>query len=519
MPVLAAEGVTKRFGVTLALDDVSLDVRAGEINALVGENGSGKSTLCRVLFGDPIIAATGGYEGRISLDGVEVSIGDPQDAHACGIGLVHQESALIGDMSIAENVTLGREPVRGSAPLAPVDRAQARAVADAALSRLGVRLDADGAVSELPLGLRQIAETARETDRFGLRVLVLDEPSAALSASEAEALAVATRRLADSGVGVLFVSHRLPEVLALADRVTVLRDGRIVRTLARGEADQAQVARLMVGSDSGRHIRRARRPSEKVALRIEDLKVAMPGDTLRGITFAVRAGEILGVTAQAGHGRLALANGLLGFYPAAGRVEVNGRPVRLGDPAAMERAGLSVIHEDRRHVGLELDRSIALNIGLPSLLAGRAFVRARRFPGGGFVDTAGMAAAAEDLVERFSIRCTGVGQKVGELSGGNQQKVAIARGVVSGPDALIVAEPTRGIDVSAKDVVLEALASVADDGVAVVVVSGEVAELERVCDRVIVLRHGRMAAEYGAPLDTVAIEMGLLGEAVSWGAA
>jgi simple sugar transport system ATP-binding protein len=509
--ILAVEGLTKGFGTVTALDDVSLDVCAGEIHALVGENGSGKSTLCRVLSGDPLIAQTGGYRGRILLDGSEVSIASPAQALAAGIGLVHQELSLVAQMTIAENIVLGREPTRGVAPLSGIDHRSANTTASDALNMLGVAMDPRRVVGELPIGMQQLVEAARELSRAGLRVLILDEPSAALSKRESETLATMMRAAADAGVAVLFISHRLTEVLDVSDRITVLRDGGVAGAFARGETDAVELARLMLGEETGEVISRGPVGVREPVLSIDGLRVAMPGDPLRDLSLTVGRGEIVGVTAQAGHGRLAVAGGLLGLYPAQGSIAVGDARLTPGDVVALEDAGVSVVHEDRRNVGLDPSASIELNIALPSMLAGRRFVRALWLPGGGFPDAGAMRDAAIELIERLSIKCESPDQAVGELSGGNQQKVAIARAVVSRPAALIVAEPTRGIDVRAKEVVLRTLVSIADEGVGVVVVSGEIAELERVCDRVVVLRNGRKSAEFRSPLQAVEIELAVQG--------
>lgn len=510
--VLVIENLVKRYGGTVALDGVSLDIREGEIHALVGENGSGKSTLCKVLFGDVSVAATGGYEGRIVLSGEPVSFSSSEDALDHGVVLVHQELSLIAGMTIAENVMLGREPVRTRAPLASIDRHAAERETARALADVGLQVAPGALTGELPISTQQLVEAARAFSRSDIKVLVLDEPSAALSTAESEALVRLMRTLARTGVGILLVSHRLSEVIDVADRVTVLRDGRVAGTFEASAVTVAGLARLIVGEGEAAPVPRVRTTSSAKALSLHDLRVAMPGDPLRGLSLAVHAGEIVGITSQAGHGRLALGNGLLGIYPAHGSVCVSGASVTLGDVAAMERAGMSVVHEDRREVGLDTAASVALNIALPSLVAGRRFVRAAWLPGGGFPDHVAIDGAAEALVERFDIRCTSVKQPVGELSGGNQQKVAIARGVASEPAVLVVVEPTRGVDVRVRTTVLEALCSIADEGVGVLVVSGEVGELERVCDRIVVLREGRAAAEYAAPFDAVEIELAVLGE-------
>lgn len=514
MPVLAAIGVTKRYGEAVALDGVDFAVEPGEVHALLGENGSGKSTLCKVLFAAPEILQSGGLEGSVTLDGRPVSFAGPAEALDAGVGLVHQELSLAGDLTVAENVTLGIEPVRGAGPLSPVDRERAEALARDALAGIGAAIEPSTPLRDLPIGAWQLVETARETSRAALRVLLLDEPSTALSAAEADGLAKMVRSLADAGVGVVLVTHRVPEALALADRVTVLRDGRVAASVPVSEADPARVAAWMVGDAAQAGNRTRRRTLGGIALSLEELVVSLPGDPLRALSLDVRAGEIVGVTSQAGHGRLALAAGLLGLARSTGRVTVAGTVVRPGTPGEALRSGLVVIHEQRDGVVLAPDESVAFNLFFASAVAGRGFVRSRRLPGGGLLDLASMERASEDIVERLGIRCSSVRQPVRELSGGNRQKVVIGQALAAEPRALVVAEPTRGIDVVARQRVHEELRRLADSGVAVLVVSGDAGELAVLADRIVVLRGGRAVAEHTAPFDPVRLELAVLGEGI-----
>ena len=509
VPALRVEALTKRFGATLALDSVDITFERGEVHALVGENGSGKSTLAAILAGSPAIAETGGYEGVIELDGAPVQFCSPSEALAAGVGLVHQELSLIEGMTVAENVTLGREAVRARHPLAPLDRAAMRAITAEVLSRFNASFGPDDRVGDLPMGARQIVEAARQFARTELKVLILDEPSAALSTQEAASLVSVARAAAAAGAAVVFVSHRLDEVIEASDRITVLREGRVVGRLLAEDADPRGLAALMVGRDEDPPIRAERGACDQACLEITDLHVDMPGDPLCGLDVMVRRGEIVGLTGLAGMGRLALVAGLTGLFPARGEVDVDGRMIVPGDAGSALSAGLVLVHEERRGVGLALGESVALNVCWPSAYTAGRFTRWPRLPGRGVLSDRAMIEASEPYLERFDVRCASARQPVGELSGGNQQKVAFSRALMQGPRALIVAEPTRGIDISAKERLLTSLVEVASEGVAVLVVSGEIAELVRVCDRIITLKDGVTADEFSPPFDIIAIEVAL----------
>jgi len=385
-PVLELRGITKRYEGNTVLKGVTLAAAAGEIHALVGENGAGKSTLMNILFGMPVIRETGGYEGEILLDGRVVRFDGPQQAMAAGIGMVHQEFMLLPGFSVAENVKLNREPTRrgwlgrAAAPLpgavrawagklATLDRARMGADTRAALDRVGLSIDEWAVAAGLPVGHMQFVEIAREVDRARTRVVIFDEPTAVLTESEARTMLHVMRELARGGLAILFITHRLDEIFEVASRITVVRDGEVVATLDPAHTSAVHVAELMVGRPAKvavPHVVQAE-SGEAPVLTVRDLRVAMPGERVDGVSLELRRGEILGIGGLAGQGKTGIANGIMGLYPATGSVAVEGRPLALGDPRAAIRAGLAFVSEDRRGVGLLLDESIELNMILTAL--------------------------------------------------------------------------------------------------------------------------------------------------------
>jgi simple sugar transport system ATP-binding protein len=501
-PLLSVEHVSKEFYGNVVLDDVCFELKAGEILGLVGENGAGKTTLMRILFGMPVIAETGGYKGRVCIDGEEVSFSSPFDALDAGIGMVHQEFSLIPGFTTTENIVLNRESMRPSLlndvfgdRMSVLDRAAMRKRAQDAIEKLGVKLDPDMLVSEMPVGHKQFTEIAREITRSKTRVLVLDEPTAVLTESEAEVLLAALRKLAEAGIAIIFISHRLHEVVSVADRVVVLRDGLSIKDVPVEEASVRDIAAWMVGRSVAVESAAAeKRELGDVVLSVERLWVDMPGETVRDVSFSVRSGEILGFGGLAGQGKLGIPNGIMGLFPAGGAVSLRGRPVPSDDPRAALSMGMAFVSEDRRGVGLLLDESLDWNIAFTAMQVRGDYLKP--VLGGLFRvrDEAAMRALTEEYVRILDIKCTSPRQKAKELSGGNQQKVCLAKAFAVKPDLLFVSEPTRGIDVGAKKLVLDTLHRYNREyGTTIVMVSSELEELRSICDRIAIVDEGRIA--------------------------
>lgn len=515
VPVLEMKDISKSFYGTQVLKGIDLKVEQGEIHCLVGENGAGKSTLMNILFGMTVITQTGGYEGQILINGEEVTFDSPRAAIEAGIGMVHQEFMLLPGFSVTENIKLNREVTKPNLfsavfgkKLETLNKRQMAQDARSALDKLGMTIDEWVPVQGLPVGYLQFIEIAREIDKENLQLLVLDEPTAVLTESEAEQFLEVIKRLAQSGISILFITHRLDEVMAVADQITILKDGELVQSGSKTDFTIPQIAELMVGRkvDTSARLSVAKEDQPKdVVLEVRDLRVNMPGERLNGIDLDVYRGEILGIGGLAGHGKIGLANGIMGLYPSEGRVRYEGVDVPLNSPKEALGLGLAFVSEDRRGVGLVLEDSIANNIVLTSMQTQNKFLT------GGLLklrDERKIRQHALDSIEKFDIRCTGPDQIVRRLSGGNQQKVCLARAFTQEPKLLFVSEPTRGIDVGAKARVLELIAELNDMGVTVVITSSELAELRSIAHRIAIIYEGRLAGIL--PPDAPDLQYGLL---------
>nr|WP_144440408.1 sugar ABC transporter ATP-binding protein [Limnochorda pilosa] len=479
--LLVCRKVTKRFPGVVALDGVDFDVRRGEIHVLLGENGAGKSTLVKLLSGVHRPDA-----GTLSLEGRQVAFASPFEAQQAGISTVHQELALVPHLTATENIFLGALP--RSRRLSPViDWRAARLQAQALLDRLGAHVPPDAPVGELSVAQRQLVEIARAL-RFRSRLLILDEPTSSLSDEEAQTLFRVMRQLADTGVAVVFISHRLADVYAVGERVTVLRDGRKVGTYALREIDEAELIKAMVGREVATQYPRHRAHPGPEVLRVEDLR--LPG-ARHAIGFSLREGEILGLAGLVGSGRTELVRALFGADPMAeGRVWVDGRPVRIRRPGDAIRAGLGFVPEDRKAQGLILGHPVRHNITLAVLhhLVNRL----------GVVRGGEERRVAGRLIERMNVRLHDDLQPVASLSGGNQQKVVLARWLAGRSRVIVMDEPTRGVDVGARWEIYRLIVELVEQGLGVIIISSELPEVLGLADRILVLREGELAGELPA---------------------
>jgi len=520
-PALELRSVIKEYEGNRVLKGVSLTVAEGEIHALVGENGAGKSTLMNILFGMPVIWETGGYQGEILLAGAPARFRSPAEAMEAGIGMVHQEFMLLPGFRVAENIKLNREPTTPNPvsrvlgrTLESLDIPRMRADAKRDLHAVGLTIDEWAPVAGLPVGHMQFIEIAREVDKEKLKLLIFDEPTAVLTEGDAEKLLAIMRDLASQGHAILFITHRLDEVLAVADRITVLRDGEVVGTPDPESTTVARIAELMVGRPAAvKAQRRFFAPTTEPAISMEQLRVDMPGERVDDVTLAVRQGEILGIGGLAGHGKLGIANGIMGLYPAWGRVVFGEGLYTLNDPRYALEHGLAFVSEDRRGVGLLPEESVELNIALSALEAQGRFLHPSPIQALRLLNHRAMRAHAKELIRALDIRCTGPAQQVRRLSGGNQQKVCVARAMTLEPRILFVSEPTRGIDVGAKQRVLEILTALnRDQGVTLVVTSSELAELRAISDRVAIVYRGKIAAVLPPDAPDAAYGLAMAGE-------
>jgi L-arabinose transport system ATP-binding protein len=475
---LAAEAISKRFGGVRALHDVTVDFPAGQVTALMGENGAGKSTLLRILTGDHRPT-----EGRVSLDGQVLDLHSPQDAHRAGIRLIPQEPEIIPHVSVAENVYAGALPRRGPRGF---DRAGLRRRVLADLERLGFAqaLDPDLLGSQLTAAQRQLVEIMRAlTGTTPARAIAFDEPTSSLSEHEVDALFALIRRLRGQGIAVIYVSHRMKEVFQLADRIVVLRDGELAGVASAADLDEGALVRLMVGRDLSQLFERSRAATDRVVLEVESLTT----DDVRDVSLRVHAGEIVALAGLIGAGRSELALAVAGDAPVrSGRVLMEGVPIRLRGPRDAIRAGIGLAPEERKAQALFARRTIRDNTTLVSLH------RLRRWR---FVKRRAEKALAQEYVDRLRVRTPSIEAEVRTLSGGNQQKVVLARWLARKPAVLILDEPTRGVDVGAKVEIYQIIADLATAGTAVLVISSELPEVLGLADRILVMQNGRITGE------------------------
>ena len=491
--LLRMRGVEKRFGGVHALRGVDFELAAGEVHVLLGENGAGKSTLMGVLSG-----AVPPDAGTVEIDGRPATFASPRDAHAAGIAIIPQELDLVPGLDIAANLFLGTERTTGGV----LRHRRMRAEAQELLRRAGVALDAGRLVASLRMGERQLVAIAKAL-AADARILIMDEPTAALSAVEADHLFTVVRELRGRGVGVVYISHRLEEVPRIADRVTVMRDGAVVGAAAP-DAPQGELVRLLVGRSFSELFPPRSAWAGVPILRLEHAAFdpAIPRAGWQApvdVSLTVHAGEVVGLAGLMGVGRTELLSALYGFGVEGswrGTVEVRGRPARLGSIGAARRAGISYVTDDRRGTGLILRHTVARNVVMSTL---------RRVTPYGLVSRARERAEVKRALDDYDVRPRLPDPRVVNLSGGNQQKVVFAKELLSGPGLLLLDEPTRGVDVGAKAEIYRRLRGLADAGLGVLVASSELPELIGLCDRIVVMHAGRTVQEFEAGISEDAV--------------
>jgi ribose transport system ATP-binding protein len=482
--MLEIRAVSKSFPGVRALHAVSFTVEHGEVHALVGENGAGKSTLMKILSG-----AYTDFQGDLMLDGQPLVLGGPRDAQLRGIATIYQELNLIPELTVAENIFLGREPRTATGLL---DVARMDDEARGLLDRLNLAIPPNRPVKWLRVGEQQLVEVAKALS-LDARLLILDEPTSALSQAEIERLFAVIAALKAHGVTMIYISHKFDEIFRIADRVTVLRDGELVGTLPIAEADQPTLIRMMVGRYLRDLFPKSAAPIGAEALRVENLHLAPEGEragrSLHDISFQVQRGEIVGIAGLMGAGRTELLEAVYGVYPerrVRGTVAVDGQPRRIASPRDAIRAGLAFVTEDRKTQSLILISSVAHNLTLAAL---------NRFLRLNILRRREEDVAVQDSIEKLRIKTPSAGVAVDKLSGGNQQKVALAKCLLTRPRVLLLDEPTRGIDIGAKVEIYGLISRLAQDGAAIVMASSELPELLAMCDRILVLCEGELTAE------------------------
>jgi rhamnose transport system ATP-binding protein len=474
-PVLRVREVSKSFGAVAAVQGVSFDLYGGEAHALVGENGAGKSTIVKMLAG-----VHRPDSGSLELDGASIELNTPADAKAAGIAVIYQEPTLFPDLSVAENIAMGRQPL---GRFKTIDRAAMIKQAERLFNRLGVAIEPSRPARGLSIADQQLVEIAKALSADA-RVVVMDEPTAALTGVEVERLFAVARSLRDDGAALLFISHRFEEITALCERVTIMRDGKHVSTDLISEVSVDEMVRRMVGRELGALFPKQEVTPGAVVLSVTGLT---RDPVFADISFEVRAGEIVALAGLVGSGRSEVVQSIFGVDPRdAGTVKVGGKTLKPASPRAAMAAGVALVPEDRRQQGLVMELSIERNVTLP---------RSRALSQLGFLTGSSERRSAKEWTERLKTKYGRLQDEVGTLSGGNQQKVVLAKWLATAPKVLIVDEPTRGIDVGTKAEVHRLMSSLAAEGVAVLMVSSELPEVLGMADRVLVMREGRLVAE------------------------
>lgn len=475
-PVVEMRGIDKSFPGVRALQSARFDLRAGEVHALMGENGAGKSTLMKIL--------TGVYQpdaGDIRVEGQSVSLPDPQAAQSLGISIIHQELFLMNHLSAAQNIFIGREPRKGFGIF--VDEAKLKQDAAEIFRRMNVDIDPAAEVGTMTVARQQLVEIAKALS-YNARVLVMDEPTSALNDIEVEHLFSVIEDLKSHGVGIVYITHKMDEVKRIADRVTVMRDGQYIETLPAADTPMSTIIQLMVGRELADQHRASGNGTSEEVLRVSGLN---RGKAIRNVSLSLHKGEILGIAGLMGAGRTEIARAIFGADPLeSGEIEVHGKPRKITCPADAVANGIAYLSEDRKHFGLVTGMSVRDNVTMASW---------SRFMQGGFMQDAALGEVAEEFVRKLKVKTPHIHQETRLLSGGNQQKVVIAKWLLRDCDILIFDEPTRGIDVGAKAEIYRLLEDLAAQGKAIIVISSELPEVLRLSHRIAVMCEGRITGE------------------------
>jgi ribose transport system ATP-binding protein len=489
-PLLAMTGISKSFSGVPVLRDVSFDLQPGEVHVLAGENGAGKSTLIKIAAG-----VHSDYEGEIALLGVPTRFSSPQDAASRGISVIHQEMSLIDSMSVVDNMFLGRELTRSSTGRQWTDRGAQLRRASELCEQLGLDIDLSRPVEDYSLSVKNRIEIAKAL-AFNARIFIMDEPTSALSRPEVDKLFALVRQLKARGCGIIYITHRMEEIYRVADRITVLRDGRHVGTAPAEGLTESELIRWMIGRELSRQFPARRTAVGAVRLKVDALSVPKPGAPSRrswlvkDVSLSVRAGEVVGLAGLQGSGNTELLQGIFGAHGRLqnGQVSIDGRPLEIESPRRSVQQGVAYLTSDRKGTGLVLGLGVAENITLSSLEAVSPALWMRRSV---------ECEIANRHVRALGIRANDVGQEVATLSGGNQQKVALAKWIETCPRVLLLDEPTRGVDVGSKHEIYELMTQWTKDGFAILMITSEMPELLGLSDRIVVMHRGRVTAQFG----------------------
>lgn len=497
--MLRTEKLSKKFSGITALENIDFHLKKGEVHGLVGANGSGKSTFLNVLFQDPNIQSTGGYEGDIFFEGENLKIKNTKEAIELGIGKVYQEFALIKSMDIASNVKINSENIYRETSIlgdefSYINKKKNQSEVEELLKEFDIDIDVRTYIEDLTVNTKQFIEIAREVSNRNLKILLLDEPTASLNKEDTEIFMKVIKKLRKQGVSIIFISHRLDEITSLCDRVTVFRDGKIVYTYIKEEFDIEKIAIDMIGKKVSK-IKKThdieKFSESKEIIRFQNLSILDRNHRVKNINLNIKEGEIIGITGLAGHGHTSLADSIIGTLNINGTIIYKDKKLNVNRPDKTIQQGIVMIPDERKERGVLLDSNIRENIIFTSCYTKNRFLKNRHLKGLSFLDNKNIKIQIDESIKTFNIKCSSQNQKLRELSGGNQQKVCIARAILTNPEVLFISEPTRGIDLYSKEIILDTLLNINNENnTTIVLASSEIEELKRVCDRIVVMYEG-----------------------------
>lgn len=493
--------LSKQFSGIYAFKNVNFHLKKGEIHGIVGANGSGKSTFLNVLFQDKNIYKTGGYEGKIIFDGKEIDINTTKEAIELGMGKVYQEFALVNNLDIASNIKinsnnfLGVKDKNTKKDFLYIDKEKNEKEAREVLKEMGIDIDVNMSIKNLNVSLKQFIEIAREVSNRNLKVLFLDEPTASLNKEDTEMFMKIIKSLKDKGISIIFISHRLDEVVELCDEVTIFRDGEVVANYQKKDLDVEKIAIDMIGKKVNKTVNKDRQTNLKSEniLELKNISVLGKNNGISNVDMEIKKGEILGITSLAGHGHTDISYAVMGIYKTSGEIIYKGENITNTKTDKIIENGIIMVPDERKERGLLLESDVTDNIIFTSCYSKGKFLKYPKLKGLSILDKKAIKSTVKESIKEYNIKCSSSSQKVRELSGGNQQKICIARSVITEPQVLFVSEPTRGIDIFSKEIILDTLVKInKQKNTTIVMASSEIEELKRICDRVIVMYEGKI---------------------------
>ncbi len=518
--VLSVANLSKKYNGVQALYKVNFNLRKGEIHGIIGANGSGKSTFMHILFGSKHIKETGGYEGDIFINNKKVNIKNSYDAIMNGIGMVHQELSLLSELSVSSNIKLNRENVTERTKIfkdfALVNVDKNREDAKSSLSKIGIDINPSVKVKSISAGFKQFVEIAREIDKENLKILILDEPTSSLNIEETEILLTNLKNIAEDGVAIIFISHRLEEVARICHRVTILKDGKVTKVYNREDFNINKMANDMIGKEITQALKHGKKLLEKDILSFDNVEVHYGYNSYKNIYLDIKEGEILGITGLAGHGQEIFGYGLMGIYNMNGKIFYNGKKMIPGNTDSIIKKGVYLLPDDRKEMGLLLNKSVWENLVFECYDRQDEFVKYPRFKNLSPLNHRFIREYSNNMVDKLNIKVKNIYQKIKELSGGNQQKVCIGRAITMMPNILFIGEPTRGIDVYSKEIILDILLKLnGEKNTTIIISSGEISELKRVCDRIAIMYENRVFKIFNGDFETEAFNLALSGRSLN----